>query len=269
MRQAAIVIVDPLNLRRAGVAGFLRPWAGANQVDVLSRPPDLASEVLAPDRDIRLVVLNVGSGSLTDAEPAGWLRAVIQTFASAPVAVISDRDNPAEVIAAFRGGARGFLPTRTEPEIALQALSFIMAGGSFFPPAALLNRASQASSPLSPGSKPREAKARLRSSPLTVRQQAVLNSLREGKSNKVIARQLGMRESTVKVHVRQIMKKLGAANRTQAALSATLDLPPDLESPPYPEELIAVMASPLLFGQSPREGEKPKHPARQLNGANS
>src|SRR5690606_38324456 len=56
--------------------------------------------------------------------------------------------------------------------------------------------------------------------PLTRRQHDVLQRLRLGKSNKLIARDLDMQESTVKVHVRQIMRKLGAANRTQAALLA-------------------------------------------------
>ena len=48
----------------------------------------------------------------------------------------------------------------------------------------------------------------------------MLLQLRDGKSNKVIARALDMTEATVKVHVRQIMRKLGASNRTQAAVCA-------------------------------------------------
>jgi DNA-binding NarL/FixJ family response regulator len=55
---------------------------------------------------------------------------------------------------------------------------------------------------------------------LTPRQLEVLDRLREGKPNKLIARDLNMTEATVKVHVRQIMRKLGAANRTQAVLCA-------------------------------------------------
>ena len=55
---------------------------------------------------------------------------------------------------------------------------------------------------------------------LTERQRAVLRCLHAGKSNKMIARELDMRESTVKVHVRSILRKLGAINRTQAALAA-------------------------------------------------
>jgi len=53
---------------------------------------------------------------------------------------------------------------------------------------------------------------------LTARQKAVLELLRRGDTNKVIARRLGMREGTVKAHVRQIMRKFGVTNRTQVAV---------------------------------------------------
>jgi DNA-binding NarL/FixJ family response regulator len=53
---------------------------------------------------------------------------------------------------------------------------------------------------------------------LTDREKQVLGLLGVGTANKLIARQLGLTESTVKVHVRHIMRKLGATNRTQAAL---------------------------------------------------
>jgi DNA-binding NarL/FixJ family response regulator len=49
----------------------------------------------------------------------------------------------------------------------------------------------------------------------------VIDALRRGKPNKIIANELNMRESTVKVHVRNIMKKLNATNRTQVAYLAT------------------------------------------------
>jgi DNA-binding NarL/FixJ family response regulator len=55
---------------------------------------------------------------------------------------------------------------------------------------------------------------------LTERQQAVLTGLCRGDPNKVIARNLGMTETTVKVHVREIMRKLGVYNRTQVAVVA-------------------------------------------------
>ena len=55
----------------------------------------------------------------------------------------------------------------------------------------------------------------------TERQYAVLVCLCQGDPNKVIGRKLGMTETTVKVHVREIMRKLGVSNRTQVAIAAS------------------------------------------------
>ena len=48
----------------------------------------------------------------------------------------------------------------------------------------------------------------------------MLAQLQQGKANKIIAHELGMSESTAKVHIRNIMRKMGATNRTQAAFNA-------------------------------------------------
>ena len=69
----------------------------------------------------------------------------------------------------------------------------------------------------------------------------VLDRLRLGKSNMVIARDLDMQESTVKVHVRQIMRKLGASNRTQAALFAAASTSTTAVPPP-PAVAVEIMA---------------------------
>jgi DNA-binding NarL/FixJ family response regulator len=66
----------------------------------------------------------------------------------------------------------------------------------------------------------REAPSVSQQSRLTSRQVMVLGHLQQGKANKIIAHELGMSESTVKVHVRNIMRKMGATNRTQAAYKA-------------------------------------------------
>jgi two-component system, NarL family, nitrate/nitrite response regulator NarL len=59
---------------------------------------------------------------------------------------------------------------------------------------------------------------------LTPRQKAVLSMLAEGQSNKLIARSLGINDTTVRVHVRAVLRKLGVTNRTQAALVASKHL---------------------------------------------
>ena len=56
---------------------------------------------------------------------------------------------------------------------------------------------------------------------VTARELAVVRAIQHGKSNKVIAYELGMCESTVKVHVRRVMKKLKAKNRTEVAIKSS------------------------------------------------
>ena len=99
------------------------------------------------------------------------------------------------------------MPTQTATlSITLAAIRLVKAGGTFVPVDLLLA--------------PRTDRMPPQQNRLTSRQGAVLNHLQQGKANKIIAYELGMSESTVKVHVRNIMHKMGATNRTQAAYNA-------------------------------------------------
>jgi DNA-binding NarL/FixJ family response regulator len=175
-------------------------------------------------RNCGLAVLNVGATDVDFPDVRHWINQIRTSLPNAPLVILSDDDRPQQVIAAFRAGAGGFIPTTFEPLIALQALSFILSGGSFFPPTALdaVSRMPEAQIVFSAPQSAQAETSRVSAggSGLTTRQQQVLGLLRTGKSNKLIARELSMQESTVKVHVRQIMRKFGAANRTQVALCA-------------------------------------------------
>ncbi|MXQ14650.1 hypothetical protein GR328_25015 [Microvirga makkahensis] len=65
----------------------------------------------------------------------------------------------------------------------------------------------------------------LRACGLSARETQILDCLREGSPNKVIARKLDITEATIKVHVKAILRKIGASNRTQAAMWASQRLP--------------------------------------------
>jgi DNA-binding NarL/FixJ family response regulator len=132
-------------------------------------------------------------------------------IAELPVIVLSDAVTATEastISNALKAGIRGFIPTRTiEMSAVAAAIRFVMAGGTFAPVDLLLGG----------GDDP--ASARKQNPPielLTPRQLTVLELLRLGKANKIIAYELGMSESTVKVHIRNIMRRTGATNRTQA-----------------------------------------------------
>lgn len=133
--RATIIVIDPLTLRRAEVVAFLSAWAAEIGVSVLGTPSlDEADEIAAA----RLVVLNVGEAGFRDAEELRRMETLRSLAPEVPVVLLSDRVVREEVVAAFKAGMRGFIPTSTEPKVALRALAFIMNGGSFFPPTALL-----------------------------------------------------------------------------------------------------------------------------------
>ena len=119
---------------------------------------------------------------------------------------------------ALRQGIRGYIPTTLTSRILIEALRLIQAGGTFIPADALSEALSDRRST---AAETNSAAARLGACRLTPRQSQVLELLRSGKPNKIIAYELAMRESTVKVHVRQIMRKLHATNRTEAAFLAS------------------------------------------------
>jgi DNA-binding NarL/FixJ family response regulator len=127
------------------------------------------------------------------------------------------------VCAAFEAGAAGFMPTSIDPSVALQALSLIKCGGSFFPPSALHREMPPVATQVTVGQPDRAnfESSRPPTRPrLSAKQEEVVRLLRQGQSNKEIASQLGLSEATVKVHVGCIMRKLGLANRTQVAIAS-------------------------------------------------
>jgi DNA-binding NarL/FixJ family response regulator len=132
----------------------------------------------------------------------------------APVVVLSDVESPEAILDAFESGARGYIPTTdTTLGLALEIVRLVRAGGTFVPPSSLaLRRASRRDSPA--------PVAPVTAEPFTPRQMAVLRHVKLGKANKTIARELDMSESTVKIHLRNIMKKMRAANRTEVACRA-------------------------------------------------
>jgi len=131
-----------------------------------------------------------------------------------PVVVSAEADQPHRTRLILGAGTRGFLPATLSLKVMMGALDLVLAGGIYVPSSlieASPTRAAQAT-----GISGADA-----SSELTRRQRDVLGLISQGKSNKLIADALTMSESTVKAHVKQIIKRLRVANRTQAALLAT------------------------------------------------
>ena len=144
-----------------------------------------------------------------DSEKLLSLKRLLNTV---PVIILSDIDCPDSLIQMFESGARGFIPTTntTLPQI-IEIIALVKVGGIFVPMSSLsLRRAMGQGATARPVS----------SGQFTPNELAVLDRLKLGKANKIIAHELGLSESTVKVHIGRIMKKLKVTNRTQVVCRA-------------------------------------------------
>jgi DNA-binding NarL/FixJ family response regulator len=141
-----------------------------------------------------------------------WLA---QFLPGVPIMLMSDADTPRDVIAAFHLGVRGYIPTSLPMRDAAEAIRFVCEGGTFIPPSAL---AQPAALPKTSDGVPCDVDGARAPAAFTSRQWDVLRRLWQGKPNKVIARELEMSEGTVKVHLRHMMKKLHARNRTEVVM---------------------------------------------------
>jgi len=160
-------------------------------------------------RQTSAILLGIGATSADDLGLVKDLQFLAQEFPHIPTIVIGEIEASSHVAKILGYGARGYIPTSVSLTVAIGAICLAQAGG-LFAPASSLMLSHQA---------PRETAQATGSGNhmLTERQTAVADALSQGKANKIIAYELNLCESTVKVHVRSIMKKLQARNRTEVA----------------------------------------------------
>jgi DNA-binding NarL/FixJ family response regulator len=206
VRGATLAIVDHARLRRdclhMALAQHGLPW----------RISDFAGteELLRNGDSVDLVIIGAATAEHVD---LGRIEALRAALPSTPVVVVAEIGNPHRARQILDAGARGFLPTSLSLKVLLGALDLVLAGGVYVP-SSLLQHAGR-------DGWNGEAHAGEPWTELTRRQRDVLSLIAQGRSNKLIADALAMSESTVKAHVKQIIKRLHVSNRTQAALLAT------------------------------------------------
>jgi DNA-binding NarL/FixJ family response regulator len=174
-----------------------------------------------PNHDIgtRTVVLLCMNDERLNAPPDRDLAEARDVDPSVRFVIMGDQEDPRQVLKALELGAQGYIPTSIPLKVVIQALHLVRAGGIFVP-ASSMQKLAAVGLPKA-GSQKGDLEA------FSPRQVSVARALRKGTPNKVIAYELNMCESTVKVHVRQIMKKLKAKNRTEVAFLTNHMFPTD------------------------------------------
>jgi two-component system nitrate/nitrite response regulator NarL len=207
------LIVAPDELSRAGLLGILagsryKPTAPKSSWDTV-----VASGNLLPE-----IVILVLDGTMTDPGPTA---SQIETIsARSKLVVLADHCDAKVVRSVLCAGAVAYLPRSVSRSVLVQTLDLVLEGEVIFP--ASLAPSVFACGPIEPEQNP--ANGRDRPTPtggvsrLSSREIEILRQLVHGHSNKQISRQLDISETTVKVHVKAILRKVRVSNRTQAAI---------------------------------------------------
>lgn len=141
------------------------------------------------------------------------LREVRRIHPSVPIIVASAQDDPVTIRAVMSIGVSGFIPKCEGPGLIEQAIRLVLAGGVYVPVRSL------ATGPDRPGSLD-VLRAADPHQGMTPRQLDVLTLLMRGLPNKSIARELGLTEGTIKIHLAAILRALAVRNRTEAVVRA-------------------------------------------------
>jgi DNA-binding NarL/FixJ family response regulator len=198
-------IIDQQLFTRECIAGFLQELGAIEAISYAT-----CEECMQSTRHQDLILYHLGQviDQHINNQRFVQLRGLVHI---APVIILSAVDCRDSIIEAFESGAHGFIPTgSTTAKQAIEIIRLVKAGGTFVP-ASSLSPQRVGGSGLPPV---------ITAHKFTSRELAVLQRLSLGKANKIIAHELQMSESTVKVDIKSIMNKLKATNRTEVVCRA-------------------------------------------------
>ena len=204
-----VIVIDDHTLFREGLEGLLtrRDIEVVASVGEGEQGIQLAQE-LKPD----IILLDM---RMPDINGLGVLARLKETDLDMPIAMLTTSSEERDLVEALRNGAKGYLLKDMEPDSLVVALRDIVNGKTVVAPtlAPILAKVVQ-------GNVPTASDEATPFEDLTPRETEILALLAEGQSNKVIARNLGISDGTVKLHVKSILRKLGVHSRVEAAVIA-------------------------------------------------
>lgn len=131
-----------------------------------------------------------------------------------PVVIVSGFSTRDHVVAAVQAGAAGFIPKTVSGTAMVNALRLVLSGETYLPSSTFFDDPSTMTMPPATAARPGTMPSPL--DKLSRREAEILSLLVEGRTNKEIAIVLALQEITIKVHLRNVYRKIGAANRAQA-----------------------------------------------------
>ena len=193
-----ILVVDDHPIMRVGIAAIIEATPDMTAVAQAGSGEEAVELFEKHVPDITLMDLRLPGMSGVEA-----IRAIIARHRNAKLVVLTTYEGDEDIHQALSAGARSYIIKGMLHDALVSALRRVHAGGRFLPP------------PVS-----RVLNSRTFDSDLSTREREVLELIVQGKSNKEIANNLGIAESTVKCHVSVIFARLDVRDRTQAVVTA-------------------------------------------------
>ncbi len=203
--QMKILIADDHALFRDGLALRLEQIAPEAAILQASNYAQIF-KIIKSDNNISAIVLDI---EMQDMPWFEALQEIRRTLPDTALIVVSASEDSRTIRSVMSTGAKGYIPKRSDSKVFDNAFKLVFDGGTYIPPILINNPPINNLSTKSTGLKT-----------LTNRQSQVLDLIAQGKSNKQIAYDMGVSESTVKLHINALLRSLHVSNRTQAVITA-------------------------------------------------
>ena len=205
-----VLVIDDHTLFREGLIGLL----SSRNINVVASAGDGEEGIkLAQELNPDIILLDMRMPKLNGLEVLDRLKSANVKI---PISILTTSTDERDLIEALRNGARGYLLKDMEPDDLLLALKDIVAGKTVVAPPLthVLAKVVQGDDLSFTDQNENPFKD------LTPREGQILDLLAEGQSNRLIARNLGISDGTVKLHVKAILRKLQVHSRVEAAVMA-------------------------------------------------
>lgn len=205
-----ILLIDDHTLFRAGLCDLLT----RRKIEVVAAVGSGMEGIkFADEAELDIVLLDM---RMPQMDGISVLKKLKEAHPNLPVAMLTTSSDESDLVGALRNGAQGYLLKDMEPDDLVVALRDIIAGKTVVAP----DLAPVLASAVQGDNNEKEEEQEDPFAILTPREFEILTLLAEGQSNKVIARNLGISDGTVKLHVKAILRKLNISSRITAAVMA-------------------------------------------------